>query len=147
MKGIDSKVEVLPSKNDIEQFWSNIWGNKGNFNHNVEWLKLLETSYCPNVIEKNYSIRTDTVKKAIQKLQLKKSPGPDLITGLWYKKLSSLISFMANLFERSLNNIETIPDWLAQAKTVLLQKNKRTNVTCRPVLMSTHLIYTYFGLL
>ena len=57
------------------------------FNHNAEWLKLLETSYCPNVIEKDYSIRTDAVKKAIQKLQLKKSPGPDLITGLWYKKL------------------------------------------------------------
>ena len=77
MKGIASKVEVLPSKNDV-----NIWDNKGNFNHNAEWLKLLETSYWPNVIEKDYSIRTDTVKKAIQKLQLKKSPGPDLITGL-----------------------------------------------------------------
>ena len=126
MKGIASKVEVLPSKNNVEQFWSNIWGNKGNFNHNAEWLKLLESSYCPNIIEKDYSIRTDTVKKAIQKLQLKKSPGPDLITGLLYKKLSSFIPFMANLFQRSLNNIETIPDWLDQAKTVLLPKNERT---------------------
>ena len=82
MKGITLKIEVLTSKNDVELFWSDIWGNKGNFNHNAEWLKLLESSYCPNVIEKDYSIRADTVKKAIQKLQLKKSLGPDLITGL-----------------------------------------------------------------
>ena len=82
MKGIALKIEVLTSKNDVELFWSEIWGNKGNFNHNVEWLKLIETSYCPNVIEKDYSIRADTVKKVIQKLQLKKSLGPDLITGL-----------------------------------------------------------------
>ena len=33
---------------------------------------------------------------------------------------------MVNLFERYFNNIETIPDWLAQAKTVLLPKNERT---------------------
>ena len=82
MKGIALKIEVLTSKNDVELFWSEIWGNKGNFNHNVEWLKLIETSYCPNVIEKDYSIRADTVKKVIQKLQLKKSLGSDLITGL-----------------------------------------------------------------
>ena len=77
-------------------------------------------------MEKDYSIRTDTLKKAIQKLQLKKSPGPDLTTCLWYKKLSSFIPFTTNLFERSLNNIETIPDWLAQSKIVLLPKNEQT---------------------
>ena len=126
MKWIAVKVEVLPSKNDVEQFWSDVWGNKGNFNHNAEWLKLLKTSYCLNVIEKDYSIRADTVKKAIQKLQLKKSPGPDLITGLWYKKLFSFSHFMANLCAHSFINIETIPDWFAQAKTVPLPKNERT---------------------
>ena len=33
---------------------------------------------------------------------------------------------MAKLFERSLKNIKTIPDWLAQAKTVLLPKNEQS---------------------
>ena len=60
MKRIALKVEVLPSKNDVEQFWSDIWGNEGNFNHNPVWLKLLETSYCPNIIAKDHSIRADT---------------------------------------------------------------------------------------
>ena len=72
MKGIALKVEVSPSNHDVEQFWSDIWSNEGNFNHNAEWFKLLEASYCPNVIEKDYSIRVFAVKKAIQKLQLKK---------------------------------------------------------------------------
>ena len=36
MKGIALKVEVLPLKNDVVQFCSDIWGNKGNFNHNAE---------------------------------------------------------------------------------------------------------------
>ena len=83
MKQTAFKVEVLPSKIDVEQLWKDIWANKGNFNHNGEWLKLLETSYHTNVIEKDYSIWADTVKKAIQKLQLKKSSGPELITSLW----------------------------------------------------------------
>ena len=60
MKRIALKVEVLLSKNDVEQFWSDIWGNEGNFNHNPAWLKLLETSYCPNIIAKDHSIRADT---------------------------------------------------------------------------------------
>ena len=53
MRGIALEVEVFSLKKDVEQFWSDIWGNKGNFNQNVEFLKLLETSYCPNVIEKD----------------------------------------------------------------------------------------------
>ena len=81
MKGIALKVEVLPLKNDVVQFCSDIWGNKGNFNHNAEWLSLLEISYCPNVIEKEFILLgVDIVKKAIQKLQLKKLLGSDLST-------------------------------------------------------------------
>ena len=33
---------------------------------------------------------------------------------------------MENLFARSLNKIETILDWLAQVKTMLLPKNEQT---------------------
>lgn len=62
------------------------------------------------------------------KLQAKKSPGPDLITGFWYKNLPSVVPYMARLFEKSLNNNERIPEWLAQAKTVLLPKNAETKV-------------------
>ena len=47
MKRIALKVEGLPLKNDVVQFFSDIWGNKGNLNHNAEWLKLLETSDFP----------------------------------------------------------------------------------------------------
>ena len=36
MKGIALKVEVIPPKNDAEQFRIDTWGNKGNFNHNAE---------------------------------------------------------------------------------------------------------------
>ena len=54
MKRIALKVEGLPLKNDVVQFFSDIWGNKGNFNHNAEWLNLLETSYFPNVIKKDF---------------------------------------------------------------------------------------------
>ena len=49
-------------------------------------VEVIETSYCLSVIEKDYFIRTDTVKKAIQKLQLKKSAGPDRITGFGTKR-------------------------------------------------------------
>ena len=32
---------------NVEQFWSDIWGNKYNFNHKAEWLKPLETCDFP----------------------------------------------------------------------------------------------------
>ena len=68
MKVVAVKVEVLPLKNDIAQFWSDIWGNKGNFNYNAEWLKLVETSYCLNVIEKDYSIQEGHSKATAEKV-------------------------------------------------------------------------------
>ena len=88
MKNSTIKAEVIPPKEDVEKFWKDICGKKGNFNNNAEWLKILETTYCLNVTAKEYTMKNSNVKKAIQKLQLNKSPGPDLITGLWYKKLS-----------------------------------------------------------
>ena len=46
---------------------------------------------------------------------------------------------MTNLFSRSFNNIEIIPDWLAQAKTLLLLKNKQT----KNLKLQTHSMFKY----
>ena len=70
-QGSTIKAEVIPPKEDVEKFWNDKWGKKGNFNNNAEWLKILETTYCPNVTVKEYTIKNSNVKKAIQKLQLK----------------------------------------------------------------------------
>ena len=36
MKGSTIKAEVIPQKEDVEKFWNDIWGKKGNFNNNAE---------------------------------------------------------------------------------------------------------------
>ena len=122
MKGIALKVEVLPLKNDVVQFCSDIWGNRGNFNHNAEWLSLLEISYCPNVIEKEFILLGLILSRRPFKSYNWKSCWGQILV----QKAFLFIPFMENLSARSLNKIETILDWLAQAKTTLLPKNEQT---------------------
>ena len=47
----DSKVEVttLPSKENVRQFWDNIWAKPGTFNKEASWLPKLRNEYCQNV--------------------------------------------------------------------------------------------------
>ena len=128
MRGNSVKVDILPTKNDVEKSWEEIWEKTRQFNQQAEWLKLLENSYCTTVKPKDYMISNETVQRAIKNLQTKNSSGLDLITGFWYNNLPSLVPYLARLFEKSLNNSERIAEWLAQEKTVLLPKNAETHV-------------------
>ena len=87
---------------------------------------MLKTDYCSNIEPKNYRITNSIVLKVVKKLQLKKAPGPDMIGGFWYKKLSSYIPYLSILFNQSLENNLELPQWLAKARTVLTPKNNDT---------------------
>ena len=38
-------VEKLPSKEQVEKFWTSIWGTENEFNEEDEWLKREEEQY------------------------------------------------------------------------------------------------------
>ena len=126
MRGERITVNNVPTKIEVENFWKGLWNKKGSFNSHANWLDMLKTDYCTNIEPKNYRITNSIVLKVVKKLQLKKAPGPDMIGGFWYKKLSSYIPYLSNLFNQSLENNLELPQWLAKARTVLTPKNNDT---------------------
>ena len=53
-------------------------------------LRELELTYCSEVESNQYQITRDTLKTAVNKIHLRKSPGRDLIIGYWFKKVDIL---------------------------------------------------------
>ena len=82
--------------------------------------------YCSDVESNQHQITRDTLKTAVNKIHLGKSPGRDLIIGYWFTKLTFSIKPLANLYQNKFEGLTTLPDWLTLAKTILLPKNEHT---------------------
>ena len=107
MKGNRMTAEKIPTKYEVETFWKNIWqAPDKTFNENSSWLSELEMTYCSDVQPKQYEITKDTLKTAVNKIHLGKSPGRDLLIGYWFKKLTFYIEPLANLYQNK-NNFAT----------------------------------------
>ena len=88
MKGNNINATEIPTTEDIDSFWKNIWGKESNFHKEAKWIKNEEKNYCENVRQQPYKITDEILNKAVNKLFLGKSPGIDLIKGYCYKRLS-----------------------------------------------------------
>ena len=102
MKGNNIIVEKLPEKEEVEKSWKDVWQNETNFNDKAEWLQQLKKTYCRNVTATNHRIDRKMLDKVINKIQINKVPGSDLINGYWYKNLTGyrdqLSVYLANKF-------------------------------------------------
>ena len=102
-------------------------GTPGQFNEKANWIYILETEYCKNVIQNdNCTITIENLEKTISKLQIEKSPGNDLNVGYWYKHLKLYIPELSKMYDSKLKGTTEIPEWLAKTKTTLLPKNDET---------------------
>ena len=91
MKGSRITTEKSPTKYEVASFWKNIWrAPDKTFNENFSWLIELEMTHCSDVQPKQYEITKDTLKTAVNKIHLGKSPGRDLLIGYWFKKIHIL---------------------------------------------------------
>ena len=149
MKGDRITAEKIPTKYEVGTYWKDIWrAPDKTFNENSSWLSELEMTYCSNVQPKQYEITKDTLKTAVNKMHLEKSPGRHLSIGYWFKKLTFYIDPLANLYQNTFQGSTTLPDWLTLPKTMLLPKNEHTHAAknYRPIacLNLTYNLYTSF---
>ena len=147
MKGDRKTAEKIPTKYEVETYWKNIWrAPDKTFSENSSWLSELEMTYYSNVQPEQYEITKDTLKPAVNKMHLEKSPGRDLSIGYWFKKLTFYIDPSANLNQNTFQGSTTLPDWLTHPKTILLTKNEHTHAAknYRPIacLNLTYKLYT-----
>ena len=86
-RGGNIKIKKIPTGEEIETFWKNIWEKKSDCNTETPWFETLKSEYCKNAKQKQYRITSETIDKALKNLQNGKMPGSDLIVGFWYKNL------------------------------------------------------------
>ena len=142
------RLEKIPTKDEVQSFWQNIWQRETKFNKSAKWLGILERTYCKNIIPTKYEIERKTLDKIINDMQLNKSPGRDLITSFWYKKLYFYRNRLTELYQSTYNGKEHLPPWLPQARTKLIAKNEITDIAknYRPItcLNLMYKMYTSF---
>ena len=86
-------------------------------------------------------ITTGSLKKILGRIPNWKSPGPDLVRGLWLNNFSSLHERLRLQLKECLDS-GLMPSWLTRGRTSLLQKDKsKSNVasnyrpiTCLPLM-------------
>lgn len=130
-------VEKPPEKQELEDFWSNIWEREKKHNDNADWIK--EIRHDAN--QEWANITTREVEQAIRKSGSWKAPGLDGIANFWLKKLPVLHSHIARSYNNIIEQPDSIPTWLTQGITFLLPKNDETHdpknyrpITCLPTL-------------
>ena len=63
MKGNNLNATEIPTTEDMESFWKNIWGKESNFHKEAKWIKNLEKNYCNNVRQQPYKIADEILSK------------------------------------------------------------------------------------
>ena len=117
-----------------KQFWGNIWSQSTHHKKGAKWLKNLQSEVNVKKQEK-IDITTGSLKKIFGRMPNWKSPGPDLVQGLWLKNFSSLHERVRLQLKECLDR-GFVPSWLTRRRSSLLQKDKsKGNVACyyRPI--------------
>ena len=99
-------VAIVPARasEDCIHTYMHTYIYKGDFKQDAEWLKNLEEIYCPQATPRNYTTTRLTLDKAIQKLNLSKSLGPDKISPYWLKNLTGYRYALACQFNITVHN-------------------------------------------
>ena len=113
----------MPDKDDVTQFWRNIWDYPKEHNHNAQWIQNAQKELGRNTME-DIVITEEMVKKQAKKMKNWTAPRKDEKHGFWIKHLTSLHPRIAQQLNRPLETA-IIEEWLSTGKTILLMKNKK----------------------
>ena len=122
------EIKKIPTGEEIETFWKDIWGKKSYFSPCRPWFETLKSEYCKTAKQKQYRITSETIDKVLKKLQNGTAPGIDLIVGFWYKNLMFYYVYLVHIFQDTLKGHKQLPLWLTRACTQFLPKNENTHI-------------------
>ena len=102
-------AEKPPFKEEVEKFWTSMWGTEKEFNEEAEWLKR-EEERCEGLEQQEWEeIKEVELKEALRKAQKWKSPGIDKVPKFWLDTLDSIRENITNSCNRAMTNPETNP--------------------------------------
>lgn len=126
-----NRIEITnpPSKENIEEFWKPLYGNRKEYNKDAIWLD----DYKESVNHINQAEYTDIEPREIASSSSKfanwKSPGIDNIQNFWWNKLSVFHSKTSQIMNDIVRNPEICPHWLTTGRTTLVPKKPETHLT------------------
>lgn len=117
----------LVSAEELEDYWSNIWKNKGEHEKEATWLSEEKKSLAvvPCMEESNFTI--NDIRAVVGKLHNWKAPGPDGVQNFWWKNLDAVHPFLTSTINQILNNPANTPDFITQGITYMKAKTEDTS--------------------
>lgn len=130
-----------PTKQEITNYWKNIWSLPSEHNKNSNWIKTEKDHFSSITPQQNYKITVNELTEIIKRTHNWKSPGSDKITNFWYKKLTSVHSKLVDIFNNILDEPDNIPHFLTEGITYVKPKSTNTSdpanyrpITCLPTI-------------
>lgn len=131
----------IPSKQELTEFWSNIWSKPLQHNNSSEWIKI-ETERHDNIqVQTDHHITQEELSETIKHTQNWKCPGADKLQNFWYKQFSSTYEILTREINNCIRDPNIFPKFLTQGNTYVKPKNADTKnpanyrpITCLPTL-------------
>ena len=87
--GAVNNTNEIPDAAKSKAFWEKLWSEEVDFTRG-SWLGEIRTRMDKVEPMEDVVIDIDTVKKGIGRMTNWRAPGPDMVRGFWFKKLTSL---------------------------------------------------------
>ena len=115
-------MKNAPEKEEVENFWREMYGNKVNHNGEACWIK---NQYQQNPSMEWSPICEKDIAEMLRTTLNWKAPGRDRISNFWLKHLTATHKHIAALFNKLIEE-DQIPEWLRAEVTFLISKNENT---------------------
>ena len=135
------KENTVPNADESRTFWSEIWDNPVEHNHDAEWLREIETESKGVNKQDDVKITAQDVRKQTGKIPNWKAAGPDGVQGYWLKNFSSLHDRIACQLNAVVESGD-VPAWMTYGRTVLCVKDRSKGnaasnfrpISCLPIM-------------
>jgi len=130
-------VKNAPDKEEVENFWTEIYGKEVKNNGEAQWIK---NQYQQNPSTEWSPVCEKDVAEALRTTLNWKATGRDQIANFCLKQLTATHKHMAALFTKLIEE-DQIPEWLTAGVIFLIPKNENTEnpnnyrpLTCLPTI-------------
>jgi hypothetical protein len=132
---IKVKGNSYPTKEEIEEFWKNLWADRQQYNESGDRIqKQIERVAVVPVMDV-LNITIEDVRTATKRTNNWNAAGADHIQNYWYKQFSAAHDTLKRNFNDIIQDPNKIPEFMTKGKTILIPKdeNNEDHSTLRPI--------------
>lgn len=118
----NGKTNEVPDATESRKFWEGIWSTEVRHDDGVSWLGDVREQMKAVKQMDDVVVEVEGVKRGIGRMSNWKAPGPDMVRGFWFKKLTSLHLVLTDALKECVQRGE-VPEWMVKGRTVLIQKD------------------------